>query len=95
MANEPESWAEQLARVQMMAEDNGETWDLSDNDKAALKAVLTDRARLRAALAQLVGVNTREELQHMEVMMRTIPAPAEDRVASLDAIHALLATMAD
>lgn len=28
----------------------------------------------------------------MELVMRTIPAPAEDKAATIDAIHALLAT---
>lgn len=34
-----ESWEDQLSRVRMMA-GGGETWDLSDNDRAALQAVL-------------------------------------------------------
>jgi hypothetical protein len=46
--SESESFTEQVSRVRMMAEDDGETWDLSDNDKAALRAVL-------AKLAEPVG----------------------------------------
>ena len=41
-----ESKAEMLDRVRMMANDDGETWDLSDNDHDALRHVL---ARLEAA----------------------------------------------
>lgn len=35
-----ETWEEQLSRVRMMATQEGGTWDLSDNDRAALQAVL-------------------------------------------------------
>lgn len=40
-----ESFAEQLSRIELMAEGDP-TWDLSDNDTAALKAVL-DRLKER------------------------------------------------
>jgi hypothetical protein len=49
--------------------------------------------QLRSALVGLVGVNTRAELEQMEAFMRLMPAPAEDKAATIDAIHALLATM--
>src|SRR4030095_2087671 len=42
----PETLSEQMSRVQMMASDDGDTWDLSDNDRAALKAVLAESRRL-------------------------------------------------
>jgi hypothetical protein len=43
----PESFDDQLARVLHMAHDaNGETWDLSAKDRAALLAVLASHARL-------------------------------------------------
>lgn len=46
-----ETFREQLSRVeQMAADDNCETWDLSDNDQAALKAVLADRQRMATKL---------------------------------------------
>lgn len=48
---------------------------------------------LRAALARMVGVDTREELEQMELVMRAMPVPSEDKAAMLDAIHALLATL--
>ena len=48
---------------------------------------------LRAALVGLVGVDGAEELRQMEVTMRLLPAPAEDKAVSINAIHALLATL--
>lgn len=49
LPQDKETFREQLSRVEQMAEDtNGETWDLSENDHAALRAVLQDRQRLAA-----------------------------------------------
>ena len=45
MPLESESHDEQLSRVRMMAEGN-DTWDLSENDCAALKMVLRERDAL-------------------------------------------------
>lgn len=50
-------------------------------------------ATLRAALAGLIGVDTEQELREMEAAMRLLPAPEADKAASINAIHALLATM--
>lgn len=52
-----------------------------------------DVAMLRAALTDLIGADSEQELRQMEAVMRTMPAPAADKVASINAIHALLATM--
>jgi hypothetical protein len=49
-----ESFREQLRRLEEMAEDDGETWDLSDNDQAAIRAVLAERDILCRALIALV-----------------------------------------
>lgn len=51
------------------------------------------RDLLRAALVKLVGADTKAELEQMEIVMRSLPAPAEDKAATIDAIHALLATL--
>lgn len=56
----------------------------------AKQTLAADRAMLRRALAQLVGADTVEELQNMEAIMRVAPAPAKDRAAAIDAIHALI-----
>lgn len=52
-----------------------------------------ERNRLRAALVRLVGADGRAELEQLEAAMRVMPAPVEDRAASIDAIHALIATL--
>lgn len=43
-----ESYEDQLSRVEQMIEDDGGTWDLSPNDKAALAAVLQNAKRYDA-----------------------------------------------
>jgi hypothetical protein len=58
-----------------------------------LAKVVAERDRLRTALVGIVGVDGRAELERMEVVMRTMPAPAEDKARTIDAIHALLATL--
>lgn len=47
-------------------------------------------AKLRAALVGLVGASDRDELKRMEVVLRMAPAPMADKVAAIDAIHALI-----
>jgi hypothetical protein len=54
-----------------------------------LRDVIAQRDRLRAALAGLVGVSTREDCEAMEVAVRSLPICAEDKAVTLDAIHAL------
>jgi hypothetical protein len=54
---------------------------------------IQDVAMLRSALAGLIGADTEAELHQMEAIMRTISITDADRAASINAIHALLATM--
>jgi hypothetical protein len=56
-------------------------------------SVERQRDLLRAALVKVVGVDGRENLEQMEGVMRLMPGPAEDKAVTLDAIHALLATL--
>lgn len=49
--------------------------------------------RLRQALSGLVGVSSRDELQQMEIAVRALPAPEADKVGTINAIHALLASL--
>lgn len=65
--------------------------------EAAKGLALADRQRdhLRTALVGLVGVDGRAELEQMEAVMRLMPAPAQDKAATIDAIHALIATLPD
>lgn len=48
---------------------------------------------LRSALVQVVGVDGRDELEAMEAFIRLTPAPAADKAATIDAIHALITTL--
>ncbi|MHB1057291.1 MAG: hypothetical protein ACYC0F_05345 [Rhodanobacter sp.] len=56
------------------------------------EALAQERQQLRAALADLVGSGDVDKLRGMEVAIRELPAPAEDRAISINAIHALIAT---
>jgi len=58
--------------------------------KHPMRQAEADIALLRGALAGLIGADTREELEQMEMAIRAAPAPAADKVAMIDAIHALL-----
>lgn len=52
-----------------------------------------DAALLRSALVGLIGAETETELRQMETILRTLTMSDADRAASINAIHALLATM--
>lgn len=49
--------------------------------------------RVRAALAALVGADTREELQAMRDLMFAATMPAKERAVMVDAIDALIETL--
>ena len=61
--------------------------------KHPMRKAEADIALLRGALAGLVGASDKAELEQMDVMMRSPPAPAADKAAIIDAIHALLSTL--
>ena len=61
--------------------------------KHPLRKAEADIALLRGALAGLVGASDKAELEQLELVMRTVAAPDADKAASLNAIHALLATL--
>lgn len=48
--------------------------------------------KLRKALAGLVGATSKKELEAMEFVLRSAPAPDEDKAHAINAIHALIAT---
>lgn len=52
-------------------------------------------ARLRSALSGLIGAESADELRAMETALRMMAAPAADKAAMIDAIHALLNTKGD
>lgn len=61
----------------------------NESKREAMKAA----RQLRAALVGLIGADGEQDLRQMEATMRLLPAPAEDKAVSINAIHALLATM--
>ena len=61
------------------------------NKRLSEMAVECDR--LRAALVGLIGVDGKDDLEQMEGVMRLMPGIDEDKIASVNAIHALLATL--
>ena len=58
-----------------------------------LRKAEADIALLRSALAGLIGVSSEPELRQMEGVMRSLPVPDADKAVSINAIHALLATI--
>ncbi len=62
-------------------------------ERHPLRKAESDVAMLRAALVGLIGADTEQELRQMEAAMRVLPAPDADKAVSINAIHALLATM--
>ena len=52
-----------------------------------------DCAKLRKALVGLVGADTKTELEGMEAAIRVLPVPDEDRMNTINAIHALRDTL--
>ncbi len=47
---------------------------------------------LRKALFDVVGAELKDELDLIEVGIRTMPAPEQDKITALNAIHALKET---
>ena len=62
-------------------------------ERHPLRKAERDVAMLRAALVGLIGADSEQELRTMEATMRVLPAPEADKAVSINAIHALLATM--
>lgn len=63
-------------------------------ERHPMRKAQADIALLRSALAGLIGADTEDELRKMEAAMRLLPAPEEDKEISINAIRALLETMA-
>ena len=62
-------------------------------EKHPMRKAESDIRLLRSALVGLVGADTAEELNKMELAMRMLHAPEADKAVTINAIHALLATM--
>lgn len=61
--------------------------------KHPMRKVEADIALLRSALIGLVGVSEKAELEQLAAAVRVLPQSEADKAVSLDAIHALLATL--
>jgi hypothetical protein len=48
--------------------------------------------KIRKALADLIGASTKEELEAMELALRSTPGIEQDKIVAINAIHALLET---
>ena len=62
---------------------------LTDHIKSCEKHPMS---KLRKALAELVGASTIEELKAIETAIRSMPGVEQDKIAALNAIHALIET---
>lgn len=62
-------------------------------EKHPLRKAEADIKLLRSALSGLVGASDKAELEQIELGMRVLPAPEADKIAGMNAIHALLATL--
>ena len=58
-------------------------------EKHPMRAVVEQRDKLRDALAVMIGASTKDELDAMEIGVRSLPGCEEDRAVALNAIHAL------
>lgn len=68
---------------------------ISHCDKHPMRSVIEERDLLRSALVGIVGASEPEELRKMELVMRSMPAPDQDKAVTLNAIHALIATASE
>jgi histidinol-phosphate/aromatic aminotransferase/cobyric acid decarboxylase-like protein len=82
----PESFRDQVERLISMSRDNGETWDLSVNDQAALKAVLQRMAVLDADSERLTADRDALQQQVKQLVgdVRAISADYSTAVAERD-----------
>jgi hypothetical protein len=62
-------------------------------ERHPMRKAESDITLLRAALVGLIGAEGEDELKQIEVAMRLLPAPEADKAVSINAIHALLATL--
>jgi len=49
--------------------------------------------RLKNALTELIGVRSKKDLKLMEAAIQDCPAPKKERIAWINAIHAVLDAM--
>ena len=61
-------------------------------EKHPMRKLEADKAKLRKALAGLIGAEFKAELEQMEIAIRLVTAPDADKAAGINAIHALIET---
>lgn len=75
----------------------GQVQALTDHIKVCPKHPMREAevtiVKLRSALAGLVGVDGKEELEQMELMIRAAQVPERDKMVTLNAVHTLLDTL--
>uniref|UniRef100_A0A6H2A106 Uncharacterized protein n=1 Tax=viral metagenome TaxID=1070528 RepID=A0A6H2A106_9ZZZZ len=49
--------------------------------------------KLRKVLSDLIGASTREELEKMELVLRSVPGVKQDKIIAINAIHILIETI--
>ena len=65
------------------------TEHIKNCEKHPMRGAEQTIAKLRSALVGLIGVESKEELDAMEIMLRRVPTPESDRIAAINAIDAL------
>ena len=66
----------------------GENWhELTIYDA---KKISENNTKIKKALTGLIGAETKEELEQLELGIRLSPAPDSDKAVMINAIHALL-----
>ena len=95
MSNQTESFREQVERVLQMSRDSGDTWDLSPNDQAALKAVCL-RMSLLDAQAQKWNAEADRYLAQRDallVALRKVRAHTSYGLPTPELLQGLLASI--
>ena len=62
-------------------------------EKHPMKKLFEDNIKLRKALVGLVGVDTKAELDQMEIYLSALPLPDVERMNTINAITALRDTL--
>lgn len=64
-----ETYSEQLGRLRLMSEADENEWDLSENDQAAIKAVLSKMGMMKAELQRLSDVVCEEDRELIALVL--------------------------
>lgn len=88
------AWDEMLQQKYGAPPWHGNNWAAQKRHAIKAQEAIESHVQLLwTALVNLVGVDGEDDLQQMEVNLRLMPAPDADKAVSINAIHALLATL--